>query len=90
MLGNVKKIIICRSIVPVRDIGFLPGNEKEKTKVYEAPYIAMASELFSRGDSYEFLKTKKQIEFLPTSFMRGITINDAIIVVDEMQNLTFE
>jgi phosphate starvation-inducible PhoH-like protein len=81
-----KKVIIVRSVVPTRDVGFLPGSPKEKVKVYEAPYYAILTELFGRGDAYEYLKTKGIIEFMTTSFIRGITINDAIVIVDEMQN----
>lgn len=83
-----KKVVIVRSVVPTRDMGFLPGNNKEKTKVYEAPYYAICTELFSRSDSYEYLKQKNMIEFISTSFIRGITLNDCIIIVDEMSNCT--
>jgi len=83
-----KKIVIVRTVVPTRDMGFLPGNTKEKTKVYEAPYYAICTELFGRGDSYEYLKSKGLIEFISTSFIRGITLNDCIVIVDEMQNAT--
>ena len=84
-----KKIYIIRSIVPVRDMGFLPGTNKEKAKVYEAPYYAICSELFGRGDAYEYLKSKNMIEFMSTSFIRGTTLNDCIVIMDEMQNATF-
>jgi phosphate starvation-inducible protein PhoH len=83
-----KKIVIVRSVVPTRDMGFLPGNNKEKTKVYEAPYYAICTELFGRSDSYEYLKQKNMIEFMSTSFIRGITLNNCIVIVDEMQNAT--
>jgi len=87
--SQYKKIIIIRSVVPTRDMGFLPGNNKEKTKVYEAPYTAICTELFGRGDSYEYLKSKGVIEFISTSFIRGVTLNDCIIIVDEIANCTF-
>lgn len=83
-----KKIVIVRTVVPTRDMGFLPGNTKEKTKVYEAPYYAICTELFGRGDSYDYLKNKGMIEFMSTSYIRGITLNDCIVIVDEMQNAT--
>jgi len=83
-----KKIAIVRSVVPTRDMGFLPGSSKEKAKVYEAPYYAICTELFDRGDAYDYLKNKNIVEFISTSFIRGITLNDTIIVVDEMQNMT--
>jgi len=83
-----KKVVIVRSVVPTRDMGFLPGNNKEKTKVYEAPYYAICTELFGRSDSYEYLKQKNMIEFMSTSFIRGITLNNCIVLVDEMQNAT--
>jgi len=83
-----KKLVIVRSVVPTRDMGFLPGNNKEKTKVYEAPYYAICSELFERGDAYEYLKSKNIVDFISTSFIRGITLNNCIIVVDEIANMT--
>jgi phosphate starvation-inducible protein PhoH len=83
-----KKLVIVRSVVPTRDMGFLPGNNKEKARVYEAPYLAIFSELFERGDAYEYLKSKNIVDFISTSFIRGVTINDAIIVVDEIANMT--
>ena len=86
--SKYKKIVIIRSTVAVRDLGFLPGNAKEKAKVYEAPYYAIFTELFGRGDAYEYLKNKNIIEFISTSFIRGITLNDCIIVVDEIANMT--
>ena len=86
--SKYKKLVIVRSVVPTRDMGFLPGNNKEKTKVYEAPYYAICSEIFERGDAYEYLKSKSVIDFISTSFIRGITLNDCIIVVDEIANMT--
>jgi phosphate starvation-inducible protein PhoH len=83
-----EKMVIIRSVVPTRDMGFLPGSNKEKSKVYEAPYYAIFSELFGRGDAYEYLKNKGIVEFMTTSFVRGITLNDCIIIVDEFQNMT--
>ena len=86
--SRYKKLIIVRSVVPTRDMGFLPGNNKEKTKVYEAPYQAIFTELFGRGDAYEYLKQRGVVEFISTSFIRGITLNDCIVVVDEIANMT--
>lgn len=86
---DYKKVYIVRSVVPTRDIGFLPGSAKEKCKAYELPYYAICSELFSRGDSYEILKTRGVIEFITTSFIRGITLNNCVVIVDECQNLNF-
>lgn len=86
--SRYKKLVIVRSVVPTRDMGFLPGNNKEKAKVYEAPYQAIFTELFERSDAYEYLKNKNLVDFISTSFIRGITINDSIIVVDEIANMT--
>jgi len=86
--SQYKKVVIVRSVVPTRDMGFLPGNSKEKAKVYESPYYAICSELFGRGDAYEYLKNKNLVEFISTSFIRGITLNDCIVIVDEIANLT--
>lgn len=86
--GNYQRVVIVRSVVPTRDMGFLPGNNKEKAKVYEAPYYAICTELFGRGDAYEILKGKGLVEFISTSFIRGITLNNCIIIVDEIANMT--
>lgn len=86
--SQYKRIIIVRSVVPTRDMGFLPGNSKEKARVYEAPYYAICTELFNRGDAYDYLKNKNVIEFISTSFIRGITLNNCIIIVDEIANMT--
>lgn len=86
--GPYKKVIIVRSVVPTRDMGFLPGNSKEKAQVYEAPYFAICTELFGRGDSYSYLKQKNLVDFISTSFIRGITLNNCIIIVDEIANMT--
>lgn len=84
------KIIIIRSVVATRDIGFLPGSIKEKMAAYEEPYKGIFSELFDRGDAYEVLKSKGIVEFCSTSFLRGTTIKDAFIILDETQNCNYE
>lgn len=84
---SYNKIYIVRSIVPSRDIGFLPGNLSQKIDVYEAPYKMICTDLFGRGDSYDILKQKNMVEFMSTSFVRGLTLNDCIVIVDECQNL---
>ncbi len=81
-------VTIVRSAVPTRDMGFLPGNLTEKSRAYELPYYAIASELFGRGDAYEILKNRNDVQFITTSHVRGITLHDTIVVVDEIQNLT--
>lgn len=84
-----QKVVLVRSIVPSRDIGFLPGSQEEKIKVYELPYVQICSELFGRSDAYDLLKMKQKIEFISTSFIRGVTISDAIVIIDECQNMTW-
>lgn len=81
-----RPIVILRSVVPTRDMGFLPGNQKEKSAVYEAPYQGIISEISDK--SYEWLKQNGYIQFDTTSFLRGITFRDNIIIVDECQNLS--
>lgn len=83
-------ITIIRSVVPSRDMGFLPGSIKDKSKVYELPYQAICAELYGRGDAYEVLKQKNLIDFQTSSFLRGLTIDNSIIIVDECQNMTFQ
>lgn len=81
---------IIRSIVPGRDIGFLPGTAKEKAKVFETPYISNVNDLFGRGDAYEVLCQKNVIQFETTSFLRGETFKDTIVLVDEFQNCNYQ
>jgi len=87
---NKQKVIIVRSVVPTRDMGFLPGNMTEKSKVYELPYRTIFSDIFGRGDAYDILKNKEVVEFTTTSFVRGVTWDDCIVVIDEAQNLSFQ
>lgn len=88
--SNYEKVIILRSVVPSRDIGFLPGSIKEKTEVYEEPYKIICDDLFQRGDGYDILRMRRMIEFSTTSFLRGMTFKNAIIIVDEMQNMSYQ
>jgi phosphate starvation-inducible PhoH-like protein len=81
------KVTIIRSAVSSRDIGFLPGSAKEKLKAYELPYKQICSDLLQKGDGYEILQRKNIVEFESTSFLRGITFNNSIIFVDEIQNM---
>lgn len=83
------KIVIIRSAQSSKDIGFLPGSEKQKLEVYEGAYRGICSELFGRADAYDVLKSKGIIEFHSTSFWRGSTIDDAIIIFDEVQNTRY-
>jgi len=88
-LAQYHKVYIVRSAVPTRDIGYLPGKESEKIAMYEQPYISICSELYNRGDAYNILKHNKEIEFISTSFIRGNTIDNAIVIVDEVNNMSF-
>lgn len=85
--AQIDKVIIFRSAVATRDIGFLPGSARDKVKEFEAPYEEICSKLFDRDDIYHQLKMRNMIEFKPTSFIRGVTFDNAIIIVDEVQNL---
>lgn len=80
-------IIILRSVVPSRDMGFLPGSSKEKAKVYELPYQDVCNELFSKPNSYEALKAQKVVYFTTTSYLRGITFRNSVVYIDEIQNM---
>lgn len=82
-------VIIIRSVVASRDMGFLPGSMKEKVEVYEAPYESICAKLFERGDAYQALKNRGTIQFTTTSFLRGLTFENSIVIVDEMQNMSF-
>lgn len=83
------RIIIVRSAVPTRDIGFMPGDQNEKLAVYESPYHDIFAELIGRGTTYQDMKDAGYVEFHCTSFMRGLTWDNAVVVVDEASNMTF-
>jgi len=85
-----KKIIVVRSAVQSREIGHLPGDVHEKMEIYQQPYRQICETLFDRKDAWDRLEEQGFIEFISTSFIRGMSFDDAIIIVDEMQNLTFE
>ena len=89
--GNpFNKIIIVRSAVQSREMGHLPGDIDEKLDIYQQPYRQICTTLFDRKDAYDRLAEQGHIEFISTSFIRGMSFDDAIIIVDEMQNMTFE
>ena len=90
MEGNTKRdqVIIVRSAVPSREIGHLPGDQDDKTEVYSAPYQSICQELFpGRFMAYKRLLESQYVEFMSTSFVRGITLDNSVIIVDECQNL---
>lgn len=87
---SFQKVVIVRSAVQSRDMGFTPGSVEEKMSLYEQPYMQICHTLFGRRDAYECLKEQRKIEFISTSFIRGMSFDDAIIVVDECQNLNWE
>ena len=87
--NQYKTALIVRSAVPTRDIGFLRGSVKDKQKMYELPYQTICSDLFHRGDAYDILKSKRIVDFTTTSFIRGNTFYDTIVIVDEVNNMTF-
>ena len=89
--GNpFNKIIIVRSAVQGREIGHLPGDVDEKMEIYEQPYRQICEALFGRKDAWDRLSEQGHVQFISTSFIRGMSFDDAIIIVDEMQNCTFE
>lgn len=84
-----KKIVLIRSVVPTRDMGFLPGTQKEKEAAYTTPYESIVNELYGDRKAWEMLTNMGVISFLTTSYIRGITLRNSIMVVDEMQNCNF-
>ena len=89
------KVIIVRSLIPTREIGFLPGDEEDKAALYQVPYANMAQFMFKQPNEqafnilYDRLKAQGSLYFLSTSFLRGLTFDNSIIIVDECQNLNF-
>lgn len=86
---NKKKIYIVRSAVAVRDLGFMPGSLADKISLYEPVYKNITRELTGKPDLYDKLKEEDMLEFISTSYLRGLTIDNSIIIVDEFSNLTF-
>ena len=90
-----EKIYIVRSLVATREIGFLPGDHEDKSSLYQIPYKNMVKYMFEMPDDNAFdmlytnLKSQGTISFWSTSFIRGTTLDNAIIIVDEFQNLNF-
>ena len=90
-----EKLYIVRSLVPTREIGFLPGDHEDKSNLYQIPYKNMVKYMFEMPDDASFdalysnLKSQETISFWSTSFIRGTTIDNAIILIDEAQNLNF-
>ena len=89
------KIYIVRSLVPTREIGFLPGDHEDKSYLYQVPYKNMVRYMFKMPDDnsfemlYDNLKAQETISFWSTSFIRGVTFDSAIVIVDEFSNLNF-
>jgi phosphate starvation-inducible protein PhoH len=90
-----EKIYLVRSLVATREIGFLPGTHEDKADIYQIPYKNMVKYMFQMPSDADFemlygnLKSQETIKFWSTSFLRGTTLDNAIIIVDEFQNLTF-
>ena len=89
------KLYIVRSLVPTREIGFLPGDHEDKANLYQIPYKNMVRYMFEMPDDASFemlysnLKAQDTVSFWSTSFIRGTTIDNAIVLVDESENLNF-
>ena len=89
------KEILVRSLIPTREIGFLPGDEEDKAALYQVPYRNMVQFMFEMPNEqafnglYDKLKSQGSLYFLSTSFLRGLTFDNSIIIVDECQNLNF-
>ena len=88
-------VYMVRSAVPTREIGFLPGDEEDKTALFQVPYQNMVKFMFEQPNEqafnmlYDRLKNQGSLYFLSTSFLRGLTFDNSIIIVDECQNLNF-
>jgi len=89
------KVIVVRSLIPTREIGFLPGDEEDKAALYQVPYANMMQFMFEQPNEqafsmlYDRLKSQGSFYFMSTSFLRGLTFDNSIIIVDECQNLNF-
>ncbi len=90
-----ERVVIVRSLIPTREIGFLPGDEEDKAALYQVPYQNMVQFMFEQPNEQQFntlydrLKGQGSLFFLSTSFLRGLTFDNSIILVDECQNMNF-
>jgi predicted ribonuclease YlaK len=90
-----EKIYLVRSLVATREIGFLPGSYEDKSDIYQIPYKNMVKYMFQLSSDAEFemlygnLKAQETIKFWSTSFLRGTTLDNSIVIVDEFQNANF-
>ena len=90
-----EQIYLVRSLVATREIGFLPGDHEDKADIYQIPYKNMVKYMFQMPSDADFemlygnLKAQDTIKFWSTSFLRGTTLDNSIIIVDEFQNLNF-
>jgi len=90
-----EKIYLVRSLVATREIGFLPGTYDDKADIYQIPYKNMVKYMFQMPSDADFemlygnLKSQETIKFWSTSFLRGTTLDNSIVIVDEFQNCTF-
>ena len=88
-------VYLVRSLVATREIGFLPGDHEDKSSLYQIPYKNMVKYMFELGNDQDFeilygqLKAQESIKFWSTSFLRGVTLDNSVIIIDEMQNLNF-
>lgn len=87
--NSFKQVVVVRSLVQLREVGHLPGNLEEKQEIYELPYKEICTTLFGRPDAWDRLKEQNHARFISTTAIRGISIDDAIIIVDENQNLNW-
>ena len=94
-LTPYNRVVVVRSLVATREIGFLPGDHEDKSSLYQIPYKNMVKYMFELSTDNDFemlwgnLKTQESVKFWSTSFIRGTTLDDCIIIVDECQNLNF-
>ncbi|MDY2865381.1 MAG: PhoH family protein [Sodaliphilus sp.] len=85
---EVRKIILSRPAVEAGEkLGFLPGDMKDKIDPYLQPLYDALEDMIPNAKLKEYMETKV-IQIAPLAFMRGRTLNDAIVVLDEAQNTT--
>ena len=93
--SKYERVVLVRSLIPTREIGFLPGDEEDKAALFQVPYQNMVQFMFEMPNEqafnslYDKLKGQGSLFFLSTSFLRGLTFDNSIIIVDECQNLNF-
>lgn len=86
------KVILCKSVVslPNEEIGFIPGSVNEKMEPHIMSYRGNLNKMVNNEENVTRLFNEKKIEVLPLAYIRGVTLDNAFIIIDEAQNISMD